>query len=343
MELQPREIGVLTTLIEDYIQTAAPVGSRTIAKKSNLNLSPASIRNIMADLTDKGYLEQPHTSAGRIPSAHGFRFYVDTLLKYHPLTPEERTQLTEHMGDDRRDVSELLRNASRLLSAYTRQVSMVLAPKATNIGFKHIDFILLKPGLAMAILVVEGGIVRNKIVSVEPELGTDDLVTYSNYLNQLFQGRTLAQVRTKLLQEMDAVQREYQAVSQQALVLAQQVFSGGNEREVYVEGTVNFFTHPEFANPAKLQELLRMLEERTQLLELLDKVAKPDGISIIFGREDDQEGLQEFTLISSPYLGQDDPLGVVGIIGPIRMDYAKVVPLVEFTAQVISQLLRNRF
>ena len=343
MELQPREIGVLTTLIEDYIQTAAPVGSRTIAKRSNLNLSPASIRNIMADLTDKGYLEQPHTSAGRIPSAQGFRFYVDTLLKYHPLTPEERTQLTENMGDDRRDVSELLRNASRLLSAYTRQVSMVLAPKATNIGFKHIDFILLKPGLAMAILVVEGGIVRNKIVSVEPELGTDDLVTYSNYLNQLFQGRTLAQVRTKLLQEMDAVQREYQAVSQQALVLAQQVFSDGSEREVYVEGTVNFFTHPEFANPAKMQELLRMLEERTQLLELLDKVAKPDGISIIFGREDDQEGLQEFTLISSPYLGQDDPLGVVGIIGPIRMDYAKVVPLVEFTAQVISQLLRNRF
>ena len=343
MELQPREIGVLTTLIEDYIQTAAPVGSRTIAKRSNLNLSPASIRNIMADLTDKGYLEQPHTSAGRIPSAQGFRFYVDTLLKYHPLTPEERTQLTENMGDDRRDVSELLRNASRLLSAYTRQVSMVLAPKATNIGFKHIDFILLKPGLAMAILVVEGGIVRNKIVSVEPELGTDDLITYSNYLNQLFQGRTLAQVRAKLLQEMEAVQREYQAVSQQALVLAQQVFSDRSEREVYVEGTVNFFTHPEFANPAKLQELLRMLEERTQLLELLDKVAKPDGISIIFGREDDQEGLREFTLISSPYLGQDAPLGVVGIIGPIRMDYAKVVPLVEFTAQVISQLLRNRF
>lgn len=343
MQLQAREIGVLTTLIEDYIQTAVPVGSRTIAKKSGLNLSPASIRNIMADLTEKGYLEQPHTSAGRIPSAQGFRFYVDTLLKYHPLTPEERHRLTEHMGDSRLDVSELLRNASRLLSAYTRQVSMVLAPKATNIGFKHIDFILLKPGLAMAILVVEGGIVRNKIVPVDPELGTDDLIKYSNYLNQLFQGRTLNQVRAKLLQEMEAAQREYQKVSQQALILAQQVFNAKNEREVYVEGTVNFFTHPEFANPAKLQELLRMLEERTRLLELLDKVTKPDGISIIFGREEDQEGLQEFTLISSPYLGQDDPLGVVGIIGPIRMDYAKVVPLVEFTAQVISQLLRNRF
>jgi len=343
MDLQPREIGVLTTLIEDYIQTAAPVGSRTIAKKSDLKLSPASIRNIMADLTDKGYLEQPHTSAGRVPSAQGFRFYVDTLLKYNPLTPEERHQLTEHMGDAQLDVSELLRNASRLLSVYTRQVSMVLAPKATNIGFKHIDFILLKQGLAMAILVVEGGIVRNKIVPVEPELKTDDLITYSNYLNQLFQGRTLAQVRAQLLQEMDAAQREYHAVSQQALVLAQQVFNGKNEREVYVEGRVNFFTHPEFANPVKLQELLRMLEERTRLLELLDEVAKPDGISIIFGREAKQEELQEFTLISSPYLRQDDPLGVVGIIGPIRMDYAKVVPLVEFTAQIISQLLKNRF
>ncbi|SDB30163.1 heat-inducible transcription repressor HrcA [Desulfonatronum thiosulfatophilum] len=343
MELQAREIGVLVTLIEDYIQTAAPVGSRTIAKKSNLNLSPASIRNIMADLTEKGYLEQPHTSAGRIPSSQGFRFYVDSLMKYSPLSPEERNQLAASLGDGKLDVSELLRNASRLLSAYTRQVSMILAPKATNIGFKHIDFILLKAGLAMAILVVEGGIVRNKIVTIDPELGTDDLTKYSNYLNQLFQGRTLSQVRSKLLQEMDAVQREYQAVSQQALVLAQQVFSENSPREMFVEGTVNFFTHPEFANPAKLQELLRMLEERTQLLEILDKVSKPDGISIIFGREEDQEGLREFTLISSPYLGQDDPLGVVGIIGPIRMDYAKVVPLVEFTAQVISRLLKNRF
>ncbi|GAB6060530.1 heat-inducible transcriptional repressor HrcA [Desulfonatronum parangueonense] len=343
MELQAREIGVLVTLIEDYIQTAAPVGSRTIAKKSNLNLSPASIRNIMADLTEKGYLEQPHTSAGRIPSSQGFRFYVDSVLKYSPLSQEERNQLAASLGDEKLDVSELLRNASRLLSAYTRQVSMILAPKATNIGFKHIDFILLKAGLAMAILVVEGGIVRNKIVTVDPKLGTDDLTKYSNYLNQLFQGRTLSQVRSKLLQEMDAVQREYQAVSQQALVLAQQVFSENSPREMFVEGTVNFFTHPEFANPAKLQELLRMLEERTQLLELLDKVSKPEGISIVFGREEDQEGLREFTLISSPYLGQEDPLGVVGIIGPIRMDYAKVVPLVEFTAQIISRLLKNRF
>jgi heat-inducible transcriptional repressor len=343
MELQPREIGVLTTLIEDYIQTAAPVGSRTVAKKSNLNLSPASIRNIMADLTEKGYLEQPHTSAGRIPSAAGFRFYVDSLLQYRPLSAQQQHMLTENMGDCQRDVSELLRNASRLLSSYTQQVSMILAPKASEIGFKHIDFVLLKPGLVMAILVVEGGIVRNMLLAIEPELGTEDLITYSNYLNQLFQGRTLAQVRSKLIQERDAVRREYQAMTQQALILAEQVFAANTQREVFVEGTVNFFTHPEFANPAKLEELMRMLEERTRLLELLDKISKPDGLSIIFGDDVQGDGFQEYTLISSPYLGQDSPLGIVGIIGPIRMNYAAVIPVVEFTAQTISQLLKNRF
>lgn len=343
MELQTREIGVLTTLIEDYIQTAVPVGSRTIAKKSRLNLSPASIRNIMSDLTEEGYLEQPHTSAGRVPSAMGFRLYVNTLLKYHPLSSHERHQLTEHLGDSNLDVSDLLRNASRLLSAYTQQVSMVLAPKPNNIGFKHIDFVLLKPGLAMAILVVEGGIVQSKIISVEPDLGSDELIKYSNYLNHLFQGRTLAQVRAKLLQEMDAARRQCQAMYQQALALARQMFEGDKEREVFVEGTVNFFVHPEFSSPAKLRELLGLLEERSRLLEMLDSVSKSEGISIFFGRETEQDGLQECTLISSPYLGQDHPLGIVCVIGPIRMDYAKVVPLVEFTAQVISQLLKNRF
>lgn len=343
MELQAREIGVLTTLIEDYIQTASPVGSRTIAKKSKLNLSPASIRNIMADLTEKGYLEQPHTSAGRIPSAQGFRFYVDAILKYHPLPSEKQDLLAEHLGDVRLDVPDLLRNASRLLSAFTQQVGMVLAPKANDIGFKHIDFVLLKPGLVMAILVVEGGIVQNKIISADPGLNSDDLIKFSNYLNHLFEGRTLAQVRARLVQEMDAVRRQCQTMARQALDLAQQAFAADREREVFVEGTVNFFGHPEFSNPAKLRELLALLEERTRLLELLDQVSKPEGISIFFGREVEQEGFQEYTVISSPYQGQDTPLGVVGVIGPIRMDYAKVVPLVEFTAQVISRLLKNRF
>ncbi|HDQ41547.1 MAG TPA: heat-inducible transcription repressor HrcA [Desulfonatronum sp.] len=343
MQLQPREVGVLTTLIEDYIQTAVPVGSRTIAKKSNLNLSPASIRNIMADLTEKGYLEQPHTSAGRIPSALGFRFYVDSILQYHPLSSEKRNLMTEHIGDAKLDVPDLLRNASRLLSAFTRQVGMVLAPKASDIGFKHIDFVLLKPCLVMTILVVEGGIVQNKIISADPALNSDDLVKFSNFLNHLFQGRTLAQVRARVVQEMEAAKKQYQTMSGQALALVQQAFATDREREVFVEGTVNFFGHPEFSNPAKLRELLALLEERTRLLELLDQVCKPEGISIFFGREVEQDGFQEYTLISSPYQGQDSPLGVVGVIGPIRMDYAKVVPLVEFTAQVISQLLRNRF
>jgi heat-inducible transcriptional repressor len=343
MELQAREIGVLSTLIEDYIQSAAPVGSRTIAKKSNLNLSPASIRNIMADLTEKGFLEQPHTSAGRIPSAMGFRFYVDAILKYHPLSTEKRDLLTEHLGDSELDVSDMLRNASRLLSAFTQQVGMILAPKASDIGFKHIDFVLLKPGLVMAILVVEGGIVQNKIISADPALSSDDLIKYSNYLNHLFLGRTLAQVRARLVQEMDAVRQQYQSMTRQALTLARQAFATDKEREVFVEGTVNFFGHPEFSNPAKLRELLALLEERTRLLELLDQVSKPEGITIFFGGEVAQDGFQEYTLISSPYQGQESPLGVVSVIGPIRMDYARIVPLVEFTAQVISQLLKNRF
>lgn len=343
MDLSLREIGVLTTIVEEYITTARPVGSRSVAKKSATKLSPATIRTTMADLTDKGLLDQPHTSAGRIPTIKGLRFYLDTILQIAPLTGHEMDSISidlEHAGSD---PSDIFRHTSKVLSTLSNQACLVLGPSQGCVQWKHIDFVLLTPGKIMSILVLQGGIVQNKIIDVDNKLTTDDLVKYSNFLNSHFQGQSIHSVRKKILAEMQVAREVFDALYQKALHLAHKTCFTDTQREIFVEGASNLLSQPDFTDVEAMRDIFRLLEERSRLLGLVDKIFDEQNSRIILGQEEDCHDLEYCCLVSSPYTVSDGTGGTISIIGPIRMNYAKIIPMVDFTAQILSQMLQSRF
>jgi heat-inducible transcriptional repressor len=343
MPLPDREREVLTTIIEAYIATATPVGSRAVSKQSPLGLSPASIRNIMADLTETGYLEQPHTSAGRIPTAKAFRFYIDEVMLEKPLNDASQRRIATVLSTAGLDMGAILRQASRLLSGLSLQVAMVVAPRHAETRWKRIDFSLLNPGLVMVILVLQGGLVRNRVIETSVEVTADDLVGYANYLNHLFTDRTVAEVRSLLVAELREAERTLNALYQRALTLAQAAFERDSEpaAEVIVDGAANILSQPEFADNIHVREVMRVLEERTILLALLDKTATEPRTVITIGPESDLAALADLGVITAPYGA--GPLGAIGLIGPLRMDYATLVPVVNFTANALTRLLDRHF
>ena len=344
MNLKQREIEVIKTIVQTYIEQGVPVGSRYVAKHSRLKLSPASIRNIMADLTDKGYLEQPYTSAGRMPTAKAFRFYVDDVLNVSPLSDVEKKNIVNYLGSAGLELPEILKQASKLISSLSHQVSMVLAPQQNLARWHRIDFIPIRTGLVMTILVVQGGVVRNKLVTVDEHVTQDDLIKYSNYLNDRFEGKTLQEVRTEIVQEMHNAQQEFNALYQKALDLAHAAFEQkNNKREIFVEGTVHMFDQLANTDVSSMRDLLKFLEERSELLQILDKVSEEEGPTVTLGNELPHEDLVDWSMICSSYSGESENLGVVGIIGPIRMNYAKVVPVVDFTARILTEMFKTRF
>jgi heat-inducible transcriptional repressor len=345
MPLLDREREVLTTIIEAYIGSASPVGSRAVSKQSPLGLSPASIRNIMADLTEAGYLDQPHTSAGRVPTAKAFRFFLDEIMRLRPVPEDHRRRIADNLALAGLEVGDLIRQASRLLSGLSLQVAMVIAPNPAETRWKRIDFSLLNPGLVMVILVLQGGLVRKRVIETGPEVTSDDLISCANYLNHLFTNQTVSEARARLVSEMEEAKRSLNALYQRALNLALAAFEREREaaREVIVDGTPNILSQPEFTDAEHMRELMRVLEERTILLELLDKTANELKTIITIGGESAQTALADLGVITAPYGSGAHPLGAIGLIGPLRMDYAKLVPVVNFTASTLTRLLDRHF
>jgi heat-inducible transcriptional repressor len=345
MTLADREREVLTTIIEVYIATASPVGSRAVSKLSPLGLSPASIRNIMADLTEAGYLDQPHTSAGRVPTAKAFRFYLDDVMRPASLTAGERRRISGGLETAGLDVGGLLRRASRVLAGLSLQVAMVTAPKPAEARLKRIDFSLLNAGLVMVLVVLQGGLVRTRVIETDPDVTADALISYANYLNDLFEDMTVSEVRARLVRELEEAKRTVNALCRQALTLASCALEQDREAacEVIVDGTPNILGQPGFTDAEHLRELMQVLEERTILLELLDKTANELKTVITIGGELDRAALVDVGVITAPYGAGAQPLGAIGLIGPLRMDYAKLVPVVTYTADTLSRLLDRRF
>ena len=343
MELSPREIDVLTIVVDEYIATAKPVGSRIVAKKSRSKLSPASIRNTMADLADKELLDQPHTSAGRVPTIKGLRYFLDTILQIPPLSGHEMHAISDNLGHVGSDPSDIFRNTSRVLSSLSRQACLVLGPSQGHVQWKHIDFVLLTPGKIMSILVLQGGIVRNKIIDVDMEITSDELVKYANYLNSHFRGQPLGTVREKIRAQMRAAKQVFDALYQRALILANKTCATDNQREIFVEGASNLLAQPEFSDIEAMRDIFKLLEERSRLLELVDTISDEDDSRVVIGQEKSWEDLEYCCLVSSPYTISNQTAGMISVIGPVRMNYAKIIPMVDFTAQVLSQMLQSRF
>ena len=343
MLLTQRETNVLAAIVEIYEDTAQPVGSQAIATKRPLGLSPATIRQCMAQLTRKGYLYQPHTSAGRVPTSQAFQYYLDQVLQFYPLTRREQSQLQTEIQPEAGDLDQVLRRTVKTLSSLTRQVCVVMAPRQDLARWRQIDFVLLRPGMIMAILVLQGGLVSHRLLHTNQELTADDLQVYSNYLNTLFAGRTTLEVRTEIMGQLEDAQKTLQAYYR-AWELVAKTMADHEQPEIFVGGTNHLAAQPEFTEQDAIQELLLFIEERSHLLELLDKTQSGQSVSISLGQ--DVPGLPDCSLITSvygPLAVPNSAQGTVAILGPVRMNYARIVPMVDFAAQILSQCLKSRY
>jgi heat-inducible transcriptional repressor len=330
---------VLEFVVTDYISTAEPVGSRTICKRYGIQLSPATVRNVMADLEDLGFLWQPHTSAGRIPTDKAFRFYVDKILSVRSLSQIEREKIRRKYRTSKYDIPELLRETSRVLSGLSHYTGVILAPMMASTIFKHIQFIRLSTDQILAVFVTSGGTVQNRIVHMDDILSQDELDKMSRYLNETLKGLTLAQVREKILDEMKREKVAFDRLMEQALKLGHRTFSSQEEKELYINGQTNIFDEPEFANIEKMKNLFRAFEEKGLLITLLDQCLAGEGLQITIGSESECSEMEGCSLVSSTYGSVDRTLGILGILGPRRMNYSRVIPLVEFTAQLLTEFL----
>ena len=336
--LNERSKRILEAIIEDYINTGEPIGSRTISRKHDLALSPASIRNVMSDLEELGFLVSPHTSAGRVPTDKAYRFYVDSLLAVGSIGRGEREEIRRHCRLTGKDIGAVLKEVSGVLSSISHYMGVVAAPRFTANVFRHMEFIRLGGRRLLAILVSQNGTVQNKIVEVEEELTGEELVRMANYLNGLLQGLTIAQVKNRILEEMQSDKARYDNLLSRALKLSQQTMPD-SAADLFIEGQANILELPEFADVTRMKEIFRTFEQKGVLLELLDRCLTAPGVNIFIGTESHLNAMAGMSMITSTYVTGKNTLGVLGVIGPTRMGYSKVIPIVDYTARMVSRLL----
>lgn len=339
VDLTERQREVLRAIIQDYILSAEPVGSRSVARKYGFRLSPASIRNIMADLAELGYLAQPHTSAGRIPTDQGYRFYVDSLIERPVLSRAEESMIERRFPPVRGKVEELMREVTKLLSGLSRSVGVVLAPRVDQIAIKRVELVHLSGERILVILVHKSGHVHHKVVALDEVIPQDELNKIAKLLNSLVEGMPLFRVRQLLVEKMAEEKAMYDALLRRALKVGQKSFVEPMEGEVYLDGTANMMQQPEFADIEKMRSIFGAFEEKSKLVKILDQCLTQEGLTTIIGSENVLQEWQPLSLVTAPYWCGDDLLGTLGVIGPTRMEYSKIIPLVDFTAKLFSQYL----
>ncbi|HYB73659.1 MAG TPA: heat-inducible transcriptional repressor HrcA [Candidatus Sulfotelmatobacter sp.] len=336
--LNPREREVLKAIIQDHILTAEPIGSRTISRRHALHLSPASIRNIMADLEELGFLAQPHTSAGRVPTDRGYRVYVDSLMEPEDPSPQEAQRLQERVETVRGEAEELLRETGRILSALTNYTCVVMAPRLEQNNFRRIEFVDLGRDRLLVVFVSASGLVLQKVVTLDEPIGGDELERIARYLDQVLEGKTLAEVRAFVVARMAEEKTTYDRLLARALSLAQKALED-DEVEVFVDGAAHITRQPEFADVEKMRAIFAAFEEKSKLVKILDACLRNVDVTVIIGNEVPVPDLAGLSLIVSPYRAGGAVVGAVGLVGPTRMPYARMVPLVGYTAGLVSRVL----
>ncbi|MDY0213854.1 MAG: heat-inducible transcriptional repressor HrcA [Desulfuromonadaceae bacterium] len=342
MGLNERSLSILEAIIEGHISSGEPIGSRTIAKCHKEKMSPATVRNVMADLEEQGYVTSPHTSAGRIPTDKGYRFYVDTMLQVRDLSPLQRRNIESHCNDVDLHVEAFLRRVGNVLSDMSCYTGVVLIPRFSASRFRHIEFVPLAHDRLLAIFVSETGTVQNKIIRATVGLpDADELQQAANYLNQSLHGMTIRQIRNIIAQKKREERVQYDRLLQQALDLSEMVFSSETEADVIIEGATNMLDYPDFADPVAMKRLFRAFEQKKLLIELLDMSQAESGVQIYIGGQTHFQDFQGCSLITARYTNGEETLGSIGVIGPSRMFYSQVVPVVDYTARLISRMLRH--
>lgn len=341
-ELNERSRQILRMVIDSYMETGEPIGSRTISRGQGLNLSPATIRNVMADLEDSGLLYSPHTSAGRLPTDAGLRLFVDGLLEIGRLSREEEEGIEARCHAAGRSLSQVLEEAGAMLSGLSRCAGLVVAPKL-DAPLRHIEFVNLGPGRALVVLVTEAGMVENRIIEVPVGLPPSALVEAGNYLAARLVGRTLEEARGEILAELEAHRAQLDALTSSVVAagLAIRNDEDGPDGQLILRGTANLLEDITAKEDLeRIRELFEALEHKSTLAKLLDASQNADGVQMFIGAENNLFAHSGCSMVIAPYLNSRERLvGMIGVIGPTRLNYARIIPMVDYTAKMIGRLV----
>ena len=337
MQLDERKYQILQAIIDDYILTAMPVGSRTISRKSGVGYSPATIRNEMSDLEELGYLAQPHTSAGRVPSNKAYRLYVDHLLKTVKLTQDERERMHEHLVDKSKRVEGVIRSAANVLSDATKYTSVIVAPKLGTLRIKHVQLVPVAEKTALMIIVTNAGIVKDAVIRVPEGLSADELYSISRMLTEKLAEKPLEAVRQQFA-EMLRNNAENRRLLGEALQVIESKLESGDQSDVIIGGSSNLLGYPEYSDVNKARNFLAVLESKDTIRKVLSRDGSME-VTIRIGPENQVPALNDCSIVTASYRVGDHSNGTLGIIGPTRMNYNRVISVLDFMGRALSDVL----
>ncbi|HVE73216.1 MAG TPA: heat-inducible transcriptional repressor HrcA [Thermoanaerobaculia bacterium] len=339
-DLDPRARDVLREIIIQYIDSGEPIGSRTLSKCGRFPLSPASLRNVMADLEELGFLAQPHTSAGRVPTDRGYRFFIDHLMRSRSLTSREREEIDEGVAGS--EIDDVLHHASATLSKLSDQVGLVFMPTLLQFAVRSMDFISVADHRIMVVIVGTNGVVVNKVIETRFLFTRDDLEKIGRYITSEFASLTLDAIRRRLIRLTEQERAQHDAMLQKTIALGIDAVNAPYEHDLYVEGASSILNKPEYSDPASLRKTFLALQEKEKLVELLETCLAEEGLQILIGSESDFTQINNFSIVARRYGSTSAPLGMVGIIGPMRMEYARMAPLVEYLSRALSRKIEEQ-
>ncbi|MBU1853890.1 MAG: heat-inducible transcriptional repressor HrcA [Candidatus Omnitrophica bacterium] len=341
VDIEERRKKILGAILESYIETAVPVGSRAISQIFRWTISPATVRNVMVDLEEMGLITHPHTSAGRIPTDKGYRYYVDCLLEPKHITKEEESIISRLIYKKGEDFDSLMQASSRAISLITNVTGIVLTPRFKRSIFKHIEFISIDSLRVLVVLVTSSGFVRNSILEIEEDITKSDLFRISEFLNQELEGMFLGEIKNYLTRRLLEQRDTFYTFLKKAMLLLSMPSLLKMEDRIYFEGTTSIMLHPEFKDVQKARLFFRVFEEKKDLLDLFNEDMESDGVKVHIGKENSCKYIQECTVITCNYKLKDRTIGALGAIGPTRMEYGKVISAVKYLSDLLGKSLEN--
>jgi len=340
--LSKRKEQILRAVVVNYTKTAEPVGSRTVARSYPMGLSSATIRNEMADLEDLGYLTQPHTSAGRIPSQLGYRYYVDNLMDLDELSEDDELAILSSLSAEKmREIEQIIVNSAKVLSSATNQTSLIMGPQFKKSAFHQMRILPLDEKRGLVVLITDTGFIKNKVIDLQQQLSQTELQQIVSYLNQKLYGLTIDQVTTSLINELKRDLFRRLEILEQAFILLEESLKEEDQMRVFLGGTTNILNQPEFRDVDKVRRMLNLFEQEPLLFKILEDTSSEDKIVVKIGEENTYEDIRECTLITGTYKIHDKTLGTVGVLGPTRMDYARVISIMRRLVDHLNESLSS--
>ena len=344
--MKDRDLLLMKSLIESYMIEGQPVGSKKLLQSSHMTVSPATIRNIMADLERQGLLLSPHTSAGRIPTTQGLRIFVDRLVKVRDLKGETLAQVKQQL-DPNQEVKTLLSNASHILSDMTQMASLVQIPSKPFQRIQHIDFVPLSDRRLLVVLVLQNDEIQNRVIQLDHDFSRDQLTTMANYLNHHVAGKDLDSAREELLEQMIDEQRQLDELTRQAIMLAERGMQATNDESkgaagFHVSGQTNLLSMASHGQLGNLEHIFQAFKQKQQILNILERSLVAEGVKIFIGEESGEKSFQDCSIVTSPYSIDGEPVGVLAVIGPTRMQYDRVIPIVDVTAKLLTSAFTRK-